>query len=252
MVRLVVVRAEADVLLPTVARMDASGKAETQQFVQRPADSGVHALLRDVRHLGHHLGIPLAGGLLVDVVDGAGDGVAAVQGALRPPRHLDARQIETAARQRAVQADGVGAVDVGGGGAVRVGLPGDARTNAANHGALAFLIHLVAELEARHEALQIGLVLQHQLFERVLVEGRDRHRHLEDVLLDPLRRHDDLLVQRRTLPRALVFRLRQRRRRCQQQANDGTGKEPAGLALANLHERLPSTSLANYATCGPH
>jgi hypothetical protein len=62
---------------------------------------------------------------------------------------------------------------------------------------LPILNRFVAELQTRGQVLQIDLVLQLHLSHRLRVEGRDRHRHVEDVLLDPLGRYDECIAKSR-------------------------------------------------------
>ena len=141
--------------------------------------------------------IPLIGGFLGVIVDSAGDGVAAAHRPLGPTQHLNAFEVEQV-RVQTVFGNREYAIDIGCDRLVArdvdAGIgPAAGGSHAAHGGAVAVPPVGIAELQSRHELLQVHEVLDPQFLDLGVVQGRHAHRHLEDVLLAPFGGDDDLL-----------------------------------------------------------
>ena len=128
-------------------------------------------------------------------VNGTGDGVAAIQRALRAARHLNALDVKQV-RREPEGVDRVDAVDVDGHGQVRVQLARTLRADAANGHALAVAALLKGrgpKLQPRHHLLEIEGIGHAEFLDHLFAERGQRQRHLERTLLALFGRDDDLL-----------------------------------------------------------
>ena len=129
-----------------------------------------------------------------DQVDRAADGIAAVQGALGPAQHLDALEVEERSELR-LRARDDRAVHVQrdtGLAARRRGVRADAAYGELRH------VEVVAEVDARHDQLQVLDVVDVRGRKPLAAQGRDRRADFLQRLLAFLRGDDDFLELRRT------------------------------------------------------
>ena len=194
-IRCTEVVAGTDVLLRAVAGMHPGVDSEGHVLVHRAAEGDVQALRRLIGQFREHIRVPVEGRALAVEVNGAGDGVSAIQGALRAACHLNALDVEQVRRQPE-GVDGVDAVDVDGHGQVRVQFARALRADAANGDALAVAALLQGrgpQLQPRHHLLQIEGIGHAEFLDHLFAERRQRQRHLERTLLPLFGRDDDLL-----------------------------------------------------------
>ena len=190
-------------------------RAETHDIVQRATARDAVALAELVGEFAQNIEVPLVRGLDGVHRNRAGDGVSSVQRALRAARDLHPLDVEQPIDDGRLVAV-VDPVYVGGHGHVALQFAGIAVAHAPDHRARALPTVGLAELESRHELLQVVGAGQAEFFDQPLVEAGDRHRHVEDVLLAFLGRDDDDFDP--TVVGLVVVRLGQRRRRQYRQA----------------------------------
>ena len=94
LIGLIVVSADAEVFLCAVTLVIAASQTITEVVVDRTAESDAVTLRELVGEFDKDIQVQLVGGPLVYEAHCAGDGITAVQRALRPSRHLDPREVE--------------------------------------------------------------------------------------------------------------------------------------------------------------
>ena len=186
----------ADVFLVAIRLLPLHREPVGHVLVDGTRDEAVQAMAIEGRKFRRGAGPELPFGSLVDVVDGAADGVAPVERTLGSPKHLHAIDVV----QRTDDAVGFVEVEI-----VRVLRHGDVAGESAVEGSHAAdrCRAVQSELQARNADLEVLVVGDLVVLDHVAVEGGHRDGRVQQRLFLPVGGHDDLFQHKAVL--ILVF-----------------------------------------------